>query len=40
MVLCCNKLLLNVQKTNVLFFRSNGKKLPDGITFLSAFWRP
>ena len=31
---CCNKLLLNIQKTKCVIFRSKGKKLPDGITFL------
>ena len=31
---CCNKLLLNVQKTKCVIFRSKGKKLPDGIIFL------
>ena len=32
---CCNKLLLNVQKTKCVIFRSKGKKLPDDITLLN-----
>ena len=31
---CCNKLLLNLQKTKCVIFRSKGKKLPDRITCL------